>query len=174
MQRGLTLPELLIALVVFAILVGLAAPSFQGTLRNQELNSQTGLLTSSLAFARSEAIARRSTTSLCPSIDGSNCSVGTNDWSQGWLVYLDQDENGLPENASDILRAVGSAGGEASLVADRSGVISYNLDGERQGGITAMSVCAGNAVSGPDSDHSRTVSISLVGSSRVEKGANCP
>ena len=56
--RGLTLPELLIALAVVAILIAVAAPSFWGLIEVQRLRSINSQLVTDLQFARNEAAAR--------------------------------------------------------------------------------------------------------------------
>ena len=56
--RGLTLPELLVALAVVAILVALAAPSFRGLIEVQRLRSFNSQLVTDLQFARNEAATR--------------------------------------------------------------------------------------------------------------------
>lgn len=56
--RGLTLPELLIALAVMAILIAVAAPSFRGMIEVQRLRSINSQLVTDLQFARNEAAVR--------------------------------------------------------------------------------------------------------------------
>ena len=57
-NRGLTLPELLVALAVMAILIAVAAPSFRGMIEVQRLRSINSQLVTDLQFARNEAAAR--------------------------------------------------------------------------------------------------------------------
>ena len=55
--KGFTLVELLVTLVVVAILVGIAAPSFQDLIKRQRLKSVVETLLSDMRTARSEALA---------------------------------------------------------------------------------------------------------------------
>ena len=57
-HRGLTLPELLVALAVMAILIAVAAPSFRGMIEVQRLRSINSQLVTDLQFARNEAAVR--------------------------------------------------------------------------------------------------------------------
>lgn len=57
-NRGLTLPELLVAFAVMAILIAVAAPSFRGMIEVQRLRSINAQLVTDLQFARSEAVTR--------------------------------------------------------------------------------------------------------------------
>lgn len=57
-NRGLTLPELLVALAVMAILIAVAAPSFRSMIEVQRLRSINAQLVTDLQFARNEAANR--------------------------------------------------------------------------------------------------------------------
>lgn len=58
LQRGFTLIELVIALVLMAVLVTLAVPSFQTMLANAQIRTATQALYDGLQLARVEAIRR--------------------------------------------------------------------------------------------------------------------
>ena len=75
--RGLSLVELLAALVILSVLVSLAVPSFSQMLAEQRLRQAGSELRVSLATARSEAIKRNEGVSLI--------KQGA-DWSAGWCV----------------------------------------------------------------------------------------
>ncbi|MDG1065291.1 MAG: prepilin-type N-terminal cleavage/methylation domain-containing protein [Luminiphilus sp.] len=55
--KGFTLVELLVALIVVAILVSIAAPSFQDLIKRQRLKAVVETLLSDMRTARSEALA---------------------------------------------------------------------------------------------------------------------
>ncbi|MNF87328.1 hypothetical protein D3C84_697930 [compost metagenome] len=76
-EKGFTLVELMVALVVLAILIGVAVPSYQNIIASQRLRAAVSDLHSALVFARSEAIKRNRTITLGPSED---------DWGLGWKV----------------------------------------------------------------------------------------
>lgn len=178
-EAGLTIPELMLGLLLFSILVSMAAPSFQNVMRKQELRSQTSLLSSTLAYARNEAITRKQNVAVCGSLDGASCQNGAVDWSAGWMVFTDLNDNRTFDVASEeILRAGGDIAGQASLrVVNGAGgnvALVYNESGEREDGVSELRLCAGNAVSGADTERSRTITVNNVGSSRVAVGATCP
>lgn len=75
--KGFTLVELMVGLVVLAILMGIAIPSYQGFIANQRVRATTTDLHSSLVLARSEAIKRSRQVTLSPAAGG---------WSSGWSI----------------------------------------------------------------------------------------
>ena len=81
-QRGLSLVELLVGLVVLSVLVSVAAPSFSTMVAEQRLRQVGSELRISLATARSEAVKRNESVSLIK--QGS-------DWSTGWCVEAGSD-----------------------------------------------------------------------------------
>lgn len=92
MQKGFTLIELMITVTLAAILLTLAVPSFQDTIRNNRLTTQTNEFIGALHLARSEAIKRGTQATICKSANGSSCA-GVN-WEDGWIVFSDLDGDG--------------------------------------------------------------------------------
>lgn len=83
-QRGLSLVELLVGLVVLSVLVSVAAPSFSRMVAEQRLRQVGSELRISLATARSEAVKRNEAVSLIK--QGS-------DWSTGWCIEAGKTSN---------------------------------------------------------------------------------
>ena len=83
-QRGFTVIELLVTITIMAILLAVAVPSFRDSSVSSQLRSASNNLIASARFARSEAIKRNASVTLCVSSDGQTC--GTGGWQQGWIV----------------------------------------------------------------------------------------
>lgn len=81
-QRGFTVVELMITVLVAAILIAVALPSFRGTIINSNVTQTANALLHDLNTARSEAV-RRGT--LVAVISNS----GSNNWSSGWYIETD-------------------------------------------------------------------------------------
>lgn len=94
--KGFTIVELMITLFVAAILVALAAPSFNRLLVDNRLTTEANLLLSSLQTARSEAAMRGVNVTL-------RITDGTPDrvWEQGWIMFTDWGANATPGSNID-------------------------------------------------------------------------
>ena len=90
-QRGLSLIEMLAALTVVAVLLGMGIPAFDSLVEDNRLVSNTNELVAAMHFARSEAIKRGTDVRICISNNGSvgasACSGGT-DWAAGWNIRV--------------------------------------------------------------------------------------
>jgi type IV fimbrial biogenesis protein FimT len=105
---GFTLIELLVTLSIAAILATIAFPSFLSTIQRNRMSTTAGALQADLAYARSEAVRRGSSVSLCPATvsDGTAASACNNasDWSTGWIIFVDPNANGAVDSGETILR----------------------------------------------------------------------
>src|SRR6266702_5994433 len=83
-QGGFTLVELMVTLAVLSILLCIAIPSFRDAGLPSQLRALANNVVAATRIARSEAIKRNATVTLCVSSDGHAC--GTGNWQQGWIV----------------------------------------------------------------------------------------
>ncbi len=92
---GLTLIELLIGIALLAVLLGLAAPSFQAQIAASQLSSATHALLGSLMQARAQAIRLGKRVTVCRTHDQEQCDThAARGWESGWLVFVDIDRAG--------------------------------------------------------------------------------
>lgn len=89
---GLSLIELIIALSIGAILLGLAAPSFSQFIKNSRMTGYVNAMVATLYHARSEAAKRNRNVLVCKSSDGQYCDRATT-WDQGWIAFADLDDS---------------------------------------------------------------------------------
>lgn len=94
---GLSLSELLVTLGIAAIAAGVAAPNLRDLVRSQQLRTASGDLYGAIQLARAQAIARNVRVKLAP-----NDPAGS-DWSQGWTVFVDRDNDRRPGAPDEIL-----------------------------------------------------------------------
>lgn len=83
--RGFTLLEMMVALAVLAILAVVGIPSFNSARLSSQLSSSANEFVATVQVARSEAIKRNRSVTLCASADGESCGSG-DDWQDGWIV----------------------------------------------------------------------------------------
>jgi type IV fimbrial biogenesis protein FimT len=100
---GFTLMDLLVTLTVLGILVAVGIPSFSSVIRNNRITAHTNELVTALTYARSEAMKRGDVITTCPSNDGEDCA-GSNDWSTGWIVFVDANADGIRDEDEEPLQ----------------------------------------------------------------------
>ncbi len=106
-QRGFTLYELLITMLVIGIVLTVGIPSFSQFTQNSRITSTANDLHSSFQLARSEAARSKSPITICASADplgAAQCDGALFD--EGWIIFVDLDADlqraGAGEN---VLRA---------------------------------------------------------------------
>ena len=99
-EFGLTLVELLITLLVSALLVSIAVPSFTHLVKRSKANGETSKILSVLALARSESIKRSRVVTLCKTPDQAECG---GDWQDGWILFVDKDKDGRRDEGEELL-----------------------------------------------------------------------
>jgi type IV fimbrial biogenesis protein FimT len=85
--RGFTLLELLVALAIAGIVLGVGVPGLGSWIADQQLQERADALLRALDFARSEAIRRGARVDVCPA--GGACPDGPRPWDGGWIVVSD-------------------------------------------------------------------------------------
>ncbi|MFN3882283.1 MAG: GspH/FimT family pseudopilin [Nitrincola lacisaponensis] len=86
-QKGFSLIEILITIVVAAIILGLGIPSFRNMIINNRLVSQTNEIVGIVTTARSEAIRRNTSVSLCrvSTAVATQCVANAGTWDH-WII----------------------------------------------------------------------------------------
>lgn len=79
-DRGFTLAELLVAMAIGALLIGLAAPGFARHRGEAAVRTAANQTLAALQLARSLALARGQSVTVCPSVDGAACGFGGTQW----------------------------------------------------------------------------------------------
>lgn len=176
-RSGFTLIELMVTLAIVAILASLAAPQFQRTIANSNLKSTANSFNAAILQARSEAIKNNRSTYV------QNTS-GT-DFSQGWIVFVDNNANSTFESGTDtlVLSSGPLAGGVASIGA-LTNKTAFRFDSN--GYLRTISAAAGtpNGSVGfglspnPWGDNVRCIVVALSGRARIVSQAttvsSCP
>lgn len=99
-QLGFTLIELMVTIGIAALLLGIAAPSFREMAVRNRLSTYTNELISTINVARSEAVRRGTTVTICSSKDAASCA-GT--WNDGWIVFVDLNDDKARDPKTEVL-----------------------------------------------------------------------
>lgn len=167
-HSGHTLLELMVALAAAAILLAIAVPSFSSMLKRNRVMTQQDTLYTTLMLARSEAIKRAQSVSICASADGENC-LGNSQWQQGYLVYKNTDGTGLfNANTDEIIRIVDGLNGGNTLKYGTSSYLTFNDRGNAPGHNGTFSLCDQSN----DENYARIIAISITGRPRRSSGDN--
>lgn len=104
-QSGFSMMELLIAIAISAIVLGLAVPSMQSFVGNSEIAATSNHLVYSLQTARSEAIKRAGFVGLCPSSNSleADAACGGADYGDGWIVFADTNGDGERHSGEPLI-----------------------------------------------------------------------
>jgi type IV fimbrial biogenesis protein FimT len=108
-QRGFSLFELIVTIVIVAVLGALALPNFGSSMRSGRMTTEANELLGAINMARGEAITRAAPVSICPSADGTACTTDATTWAGGWMVFVDYGNPGEVNDADgDVVLRVWS------------------------------------------------------------------
>lgn len=155
-QSGFTIIELMMTLVVAAIILALAAPSFRDFIANNRLTTTTNSFITAISFARSEAVKRTNNVRVVAVSPSSS-----NEWGGGWQVV---------DNGGNVLRVFQS---DASVVTmdDTNDVTTLTFDSRgflaNLAGGTSISICDNR-----DGETGRRITISATGRPQLNREYN--
>lgn len=173
--RGFTLTELMVTLVVVGVLGALAAPSLGAAIKNHRISGQSNDLLADLTFARTEAVKRAATVSMCkqdaasstPSCDTTAATA----WTAGWAIFIDTDGNGQINGADTVLRVHQAIVGGNTLTSARTGgenaanIIRFRNNGTTT--INASEIARLRFCDSRGNPNALTVELAATGRSRV-------
>jgi type IV fimbrial biogenesis protein FimT len=169
--RGFTIIELMITILILGLLMALAVPSFTETIRANRLIAETNEVVGGINYARSEALKRASTVSICARSTDTACGASaTTNWSSGWLIFVDANANGVFNSANDrIIQMHPAIASEYQLSSTNRGYVRFMATGVTGDGQEVFDLyrtgCTGNKA--------RRLSLALIGRLRNDTVA-CP
>ena len=170
-DSGFTLIEMMVAISVMAILLTVGIPSLIDFLQNNRRAAAVNLLVSNLQQARNSAATLGLPVVLCHSVNGASCSnEGAPDWSAGWILFVDDNENGTLDvtdgdgelNGGEVLLSL-NEGNEGLTMPSSVGRFGFNpgFTSRMIGGTIA--VC----IDGAGGDNDRWIVVSPIGRPRL-------
>jgi len=136
-QKGFTLIELMVTVAVAIILLGVGIPLFDTMLANNRAITQTNMFVTALNLAKSEAVSKNITSTICADADGDPatlvCGVAANyDWTNGWFVFNDLDADGQRDNDETVIKIWEPLSADTDVLATVP-FVSFNSLGEKVG-----------------------------------------
>jgi type IV fimbrial biogenesis protein FimT len=172
--KGFTLGELMTGLAVALILTATTVPTYTAVVHRSEISSTVNAFVGELQFARSEALKRGSTVSLCPTVDGSSCSTVASPWSpsvsSGYLVFVDANGNGAIEAGEALLKRFSNNFDAVSIAVINPAPDPKFFAFSRKGLLTSTEAALQFGV---DDIAERCMTLSLTGRSTLSSGG-CP
>ena len=99
-SKGFTLLELVIIIAILGITMAFAVPGLRTVISNHRISSDASDFTAALQLAKAEAVARLNPVIICKKNANSTDCVASGDWSQGWIVFSDDNGNGAVDAVS--------------------------------------------------------------------------
>lgn len=162
-NTGFTLLELLITVTLVSIVMAIGVPSMRDFVKNDRLSTQINTLVGHLAYARSEAVLRHVPVIICASSTLTSCN--SNDWAEGWIIFVDDDSNGDLSAGEDLLRQHQALSGGNTLVSSAGSVVTYDERGFAPNSTGSFSLCDDRGAT-----YMKSITISNTG--RVRKGGS--
>jgi type IV fimbrial biogenesis protein FimT len=128
----------LVVMGVLGIMLAMAVPGILGMLEGQRVNVEASALANDLHFARSEAVKRGQTVSVCVSLDGGRCATNATAWHSGWIVFLDRNADQTVSAGDNVLRIQKAWTSTDTFTNHSTAALTYNKDGFAQNMSTVL------------------------------------
>jgi type IV fimbrial biogenesis protein FimT len=176
-QSGFSLAELMVVISIIGVLAAIAIPSFVGILAESALREQTESMVSDMRYARSMALRRGLSVTMCasanPTDDVPTCTLTDPNWATGWIVFIDNSapfdnqhssDDELLNRKEDMLNGSGGINtGTGGASGQPPAFIRFNSDGRATGQQGSFILLSRNN----DSNLDRAICLSSTGRPRI-------
>ena len=134
-QRGFTLYELLVAMLVMGVIFGFGVPNLLEFTRNNRMAATANDLVTAMLLARSEALKGRTTVTLCaspePIVNNPSCDVDASDADSegGYIVWIDTDRDAVVDGGEQLLLQRDDPQDITVLANNGSGYVQFGING---------------------------------------------
>lgn len=161
-SSGMTLIEILVAIVILTVLLGVGVPGFTNIIQNSRSTALANEIVTALNLARSESVKRAQEVIVCASADLNSCK-GVWDGTNGWIVTLGVDgEDPLRVwEAPPVSAIIGQTGNTGDIV--------FNALGE----LSKSTVTLSTYFKGCTRDQARSINVNASGRINAKR-VKCP
>lgn len=171
---GFTLTELMVVLAIAAVLLAVATPSLRQLIERQRLRTTANDLFAAIDLVRSQAITRGRRVTMAP-LDPTG-----SDWSKGWVVFIDRNDNRRPDADEEVIFEQGPAATGISIrygfsASPGTAYIAYNGAGRSCSSNNSQAAHWGS-LSVMLGEQARNIKINMLGRVRIcdpQKEADC-
>ncbi|PCJ21668.1 MAG: hypothetical protein COB04_02885 [Gammaproteobacteria bacterium] len=171
-SRGYTLIEMMVTVSIAGVILSLAIPSYNNLVNDEYIAGASNQLLGAMRLARSEAVKRKTQVKVCAGNGGRQCADVNNSWVNGWIVYVDTNNNDAIDDVDTVIKVMRPAGNSLTITPDAN-LYNLNVTFFSKGQVSA----SGNFAFCDDrgSGFSRNLRLSLSGRAKVgvEGGATC-
>ncbi len=141
-NRGFTIIELMVTVVILGIITTMAAPSFSRLIQRAQIDADVSVIQKAFSYARGYAVNQRIPVTVCSSTDAATCN-GSGDWTAGWIAFTDKLTRGSLDSGDEILRVWQNvlAAESATLIEQSSTqvtAITFDSDGRVDGQVDLL------------------------------------
>jgi type IV fimbrial biogenesis protein FimT len=164
-NNGYTLLEIMIALSIAGILMAIAIPSFSTFIKNNRSLAETNSLMTAIKTARTEAMTRRTTVSVCRSVDNVNCGTA----GDNFIAFTDAAITNVVDGTDVIVFQTTINSDNLTLDYTGGAAINIRFDsrGRAIGTSGTITVCDNRG-----DDYKRGITIEPIGRSKPAVGGS--
>jgi type IV fimbrial biogenesis protein FimT len=165
-NAGFTLLEILITVTILTLVMAIGVPSMRDFVKNDRLVTQINTMVGHLAYARSEAVLRHLPVVVCASSNLTSCSNGS--WTDGWIIFVDTDNNSDFSAGEDMLRQYEGLSGGNTMTNTVGSIVIYDKRGFAPDSVGSFTLCDDRG-----DTHKKSITISGTGRVRQGGGGSC-
>jgi len=159
------LAELLATAAIAGMAISLSVGGFSQAATEQRRAAATNQLVGTLHLARSAAMMRNQTVTVCPSDDQQTCTGS--DWETGWIAFADPAGNHQPD-PDNLLLVEPPLGNDLQLRSPEfPAFLSYRPNGQVMVNSTTENIGRFHLCDGPEAEPARTILINATGKPRL-------
>lgn len=164
-------------LTIAGIFLAAAVPSLREAIQKNRVTAGSNELTGSINTARSESVKRGARVVVCKSANRADCVTSNAEgWEQGWIVFVDSNNDATRDAGEVILRVHEAVGGGVTMVGagnDMDDYISYMPEGRALLTSSTTSQTGTIIVDTCPSGERKTMQLTFAGRIKTTRGA-CP